>query len=52
MRSPATRAWPTRPYLLSIPSVENPSVLEAVIVAGREYGVTVNRVSLGSAVKG
>ena len=35
-------------FRIEIPSVEGPAVLEAVLAAGREYGVTVNRVSQGS----
>ena len=33
---------------MEIPSVESPEVLDAVLGAAREYGVTVNRVSQGS----
>lgn len=35
-------------FRVEIPSVEGPAVLEAVLAAGREFGVTVNRVSQGS----
>ena len=35
-------------FRIEIPSVESPEVLDAVLDAGREYGVTVNRVSQGS----
>jgi hypothetical protein len=35
-------------FRVEIPSVEGPRVLEAVIDAGREHGVCVNRVSQGS----
>lgn len=35
-------------FRVEIPSVEHPDVLASVIDAGREYGVTVNRVSQGS----
>ena len=35
-------------FRVEIPSVEGPAVLNAVLDAGREYGVTVNRVSQGS----
>lgn len=35
-------------FRVEIPSVEGPAVLEAVLAAGRDFGVTVNRVSQGS----
>jgi hypothetical protein len=35
-------------FRVEIPSVEGPKVLEAVVAAAREHGVTVNRVSQGS----
>lgn len=35
-------------FRIEIPSVEGPRVLEAVLDAGRQHGVTVNRVSQGS----
>ena len=35
-------------FRVEIPSVEGPTVLETVVAAGREFGVTINRVSQGS----
>jgi hypothetical protein len=35
-------------FRVEIPSVEGPAVLESVLAAGRDFGVTINRVSQGS----
>ncbi len=37
-------------YRVEIPSCEGPRAMETVIAAGREYGVTIHRVSQGSGV--